>query len=153
MDEYSWGITLTNLNRKVDLVIDMNVYEDGRWGEDERRLYHKSKSLAFADNIPYIDLDSYPLDAIINNFQTDYFTNTVDYALALAIYQGYTVINLYGINMASPSEYAYQKPGCEYWIGQAMGRGIKVSIQRQYSSLLIAPDCKLYGYDTPQKFI
>lgn len=150
LDEYSWGITLTNLNRRVDLVIDMNVYDDGRWGEQERQLWLKSRKQAREDQIPYIDLSNYPIDAIVSRFRTDYFTNTVDYAIALAIYRGFKRINLYGINMANGSEYSYQKPGVEFWIGMALGQGINVSIQERYSTLLQSHDGLMYGYDTRQ---
>ncbi len=152
LDELSWGITLTNLNRRVDLVIDMNVYEDGRWGEAERQGAIKSRSLAASEGIPYIDLNSYPLEEIVNYFKADYFSSTVDYALALAIYRGFTTIELYGVNMGFGSEYKYQKPSAEFWIGQAMGRGIDVKIHGDLTSLLKTVGCKIYGYDIPQRF-
>jgi hypothetical protein len=149
-NELSWGITLINLKRDVDLVIDMNVYEDGRWGELERLDAIKSRDKAATDHIPYIDLTNYPVDTIIKFFETDYFSNTVDYAIALAIYKGYTEIGLYGINMMRCSEYAYQKAGVEFWIGQAMGRGIKVINHSPISTILKTRDGLLYGYGTKQ---
>lgn len=149
-NELSWGITLINLKRDVDLVIDMNVYEDGRWGEIERLDAIKSREKAATVHIPYIDLTNYPVDTIIKFFETDYFSNTVDYAIALAIYKGYTEIGLYGINMMRGSEYAYQKAGVEFWIGQAMGRGIKVINHSPISTILKTRDGLLYGYGTKQ---
>lgn len=149
-NELSWGITLINLKRDVDLVIDMNVYEDGRWGEIERLGAIQSREKAKLNNVPYIDLKTYPIDTIIKIFKTDYFSNTVDYALALAIYKGFTEIGLYGINMLSGSEYAYQKPGVEFWIGQAMGRGITVTNHSPISTILKTRDGLLYGYGTKQ---
>lgn len=150
-NELSWGITLINLKRNVDLVIDMNVYEDGRWGELERIGARQSRDKAKQDNVPYIDLNNYPIDTIIKFFNTDYFSNTVDYAIALAIYKGYTEIGLYGINMLRGSEYAYQKAGVEFWIGQAMGRGIKVINHSPISTILKTKTGKMYGYDREQK--
>ena len=150
-DELSWGITLTNLNRPVDLVIDMNVYEDGRWGEVERLGALKSKELALLNGIEYVDLSNYPISDVIEFFGVDYFTNTVDYAIALAIYKGFRGIHFYGINMANNTEYSYQKAGVEYWIGQAMGRGIKVKVLGKISTILKTSNLKMYGYDTKQK--
>lgn len=152
-NELSWGITLINLKRGVDLVIDMNVYEDGRWGVMERQGAIKSREKAGQDRIPYIDLKSYPIAEIVSFFRTDYFTNTVDYALALAIYRGFTDIGLYGVNMLRGSEYAYQKAGVEYWIGQAMGRGIRVLNHSKISTVLKTKNGLMYGYDIPQKGI
>ena len=150
-DELSWGITLINLQRRVDLVIDMNVYDDNRWGNAERLASIESRRLAGVHNIPYIDLSSYPIDDIIRFFGTDYFSNTVDYALALAIYRNFAEIGLYGVNMSNNTEYAYQKPGVEFWIGQAMGRGIKVTNHSPISTILKTRDGLLYGYGTKQK--
>lgn len=150
-DQLSWGITLINLSRDVDLVIDMNIYEDGRWGEEERIGAAKSRQLAEKSGVPYIDLSNYPISEIIKFFGVDYFTNTVDYAIALAIHNGFKEINLYGVNMANGTEYAYQKSGVEYWLGQAMGRGIKVTTNGLLSTILKTRDGLLYGYGTPQK--
>ncbi|MFA5340316.1 MAG: hypothetical protein WC332_00925 [Clostridia bacterium] len=150
-DELAWGITLINLKRKVDLVIDMNVYEDGRWGELEKQGAIKSRQLAIENNVPYINLGSYPINEIIEYFETDYFSNTIDYAIALAIYKGFTEINLYGVNMTARSEYLWQKPSLEFWIGQALGRGIKVKVHGSGSLILRTNGGVMYGYGTPQK--
>jgi hypothetical protein len=150
-DELSWGITLINLKRDVDLVIDMNIYEDGRWGETERLGAIQSKKLAEEKGTPYVDLSNYPIAEIVKFFGVDYFTNTVDYAIALAIYQGFREINFYGVNMANGTEYSYQKAGVEFWVGQAMGRGIKVTNHGNLSTILKTRDGLLYGYGTKQQ--
>lgn len=150
-DELTWGVTLINLKREVDLVIDMNVYEDGRWGELERLGAIESREKAVSCGTPYVDLNTYPVDEIVKFFGTDYFSNTVDYAIALAIYKGFTEIGLYGINMLKGSEYSYQKAGVEFWIGQAMGRGIKVINHSPISTILKTKTGKMYGYDREQK--
>jgi hypothetical protein len=78
-----WGITQTILKRDCTLVIDMNVYDDGRWGERERIEAMQARELCKINNIPYIDLTSYPYETISDSFKTDYFSNTVDYAMVL----------------------------------------------------------------------
>ena len=57
-----------------------------------------------------------------------YFTNSISYMLVHAIEQGYKNIALYGIDMAMDSEYQYQRPCVEYYIGLARGMGIVVDI-------------------------
>lgn len=62
-----------------------------------------------------------------------YFTNTISYMIALAIHDCYEEIGIYGVDMATSQggiggEYAAQRPSCEYYIGVALGRGIKVTI-------------------------
>jgi hypothetical protein len=72
-----------------------------------------------------------------------YFTSTVCYALALAIYQGYKRIEFYGIDMVSNTEYIYQRDGIALFMGIAIARGIKVYIP-QDCAMFKSP---LYGYD------
>lgn len=57
-----------------------------------------------------------------------YLSSTVAQEIALAIHLGYREIGLYGIDLNTTSEYAWQKPGVEHMLGLAMGRGIKVRL-------------------------
>lgn len=151
-EEYdTWGITQLILRREVDLVIDMNVYIDGRWGDKELNEANIARSLCCVKNLEYIDLDTYPLEEVIGEFDTDYFGNTVDYAVALALYKGYDSIDMYGVNMETESEYFYQKPSLDFWCGVAKGRGVTLRIFGERSSLMRTKDKKLYGYDRLQK--
>lgn len=145
----TWGVCQC-LRRKIfTMIIDMNDYS--LWGKSEATADKLSRQAAKKNNVPYCDLTNYPLQEVISYFGVDYFTNTIDYALALAIYKGFTEIDLYGVNMAFGSEYEYEKPGVEFWIGQAMGRGIKVTNHSKASTILKTRDGLLYGYGTPQK--
>jgi len=87
----------------------------------------------------------YPIDDIIDKYG-GYLICTSAYMLALAIYEGYQEIHLYGIDMAVTTEYFYQRPCMEYWIGLARGLGVKVVLPDN------CPLCRsywLYGYDKP----
>ena len=66
----------------------------------------------------------YPLDEILTVIPRRYFTNSISYMIALAVYEGYTDISLYGVDMAVSGEYEYQRPSCEYMIGYCEGKGI-----------------------------
>ncbi len=79
---------------------------------------------------------AYPLDLITASFGR-YFTNTISYEIALAIYMlkfgtlppaENPEIIVYGVDMAVGTEYAHQRPSCEYFLGVAAGLGIKVTI-------------------------
>jgi len=148
-----WGACQLNTQRDVDVVVDMNEYSDNRWGETESLMAELSKSIAKDKGTPYIDLSSYPIDQVIDYFGTDFFTNTIDYMIALAIYRGATEIHFYGVNMTMDDEYSYQRPGVHFWIGMAMGRGIKIRVFGKDSTILKTPDGILYGYDIKQKEI
>lgn len=69
---------------------------------------------------------AYPLNEMVSEFGA-YFTHTVAYMLALAIYEEFKEIHLYGIEMLPP-HYIRQRPNVEYLIGIARGRGINVYI-------------------------
>jgi hypothetical protein len=76
----------------------------------------------------------------------DYYTSSIAQMLALAMFQGYKSIGLYGIDMLNDDEYYYQRSGLEFIIGLAKGRGIKIDIPKE-SALL---KCNyIYGYVAP----
>jgi hypothetical protein len=149
LEGVTWGVCQCLRRRIFTMIIDMNNYS--LWGKSEATADKLSRLAAKKNGVPYCDLTNYPLQEIITYFGVDYFTNTIDYALALAIYKGFTEIDLYGVNMAFGSEYEYEKPGVEFWIGQAMGRGIKVNVFGDKSTILKSRDGLLYGYGTKQK--
>lgn len=86
----------------------------------------------------------FPLDEIRKEFigAPEYFTSSVAYALAYAVYKGYKRIELYGVEMETNTEYAHQRPGVAYWCGIAIGRGIEIDFHSK--QFFHSP---LYGYD------
>ena len=93
---------------------------------------------------------AYPLNEIARAFPSPaegsrpYLTNSISYMLALAIYENFQEIMIAGVDMAHDTEYGTQRPSCEYYIGIAQGRGVKVTMP---------PECELlktdflYGYE------
>ncbi len=96
------------------------------------------------DKIPHSK--EYPLDEVIDHFKVCYFSSTPEYMIALAVMWGVEELYYYGINMSVRQEYIQEKPGVEFWTGMAMGRGVKVHLQHENTSLLKVRDGKLYGY-------
>ncbi len=96
---------------------------------------------------PHPELENssaYPIDRITSKFGR-YFTSTASYMIASAIDEGAEGIGLFGVNMSTDGEYQNQKPCCEYLIGIARGRGIKVHIAP--GSPLLLSEKGLYGYE------
>jgi hypothetical protein len=149
MEGESWGLTQLLLRRPVSLVIDMNVYSDGRWGEQEKKEAERVRERCEKENIPFIGLENYPIKEVMDAFDTDYFSSTLDYAIALALYRGHDEINLYGVTM-SFSDYGKLKCGCDFWCGYAKGLGVKLTIHGA-TTVMQTTDGKVYGYDVPQK--
>jgi len=57
-----------------------------------------------------------------------YQTSSISWMIALAVYEKFEEIHVYGVDMAQQTEWAEQRPACEYWIGLARGLGIKVYV-------------------------
>jgi hypothetical protein len=73
------------------------------------------------------------------------FTSSIAFMLAKAITdaeaEGIRMIGLWGIMQAAENEYVYQRPGIQYFIHEAMKRGIKVVANRE-SCLFDMPQWK-----------
>jgi len=70
----------------------------------------------------------YPLGKIVGKWGVPYFKNTAAYMIALAIYEGYKDIDLYGFTMASGLEHAIEKAAFEFWLGVAIGEGVNLKV-------------------------
>lgn len=85
----------------------------------------------------------YPINDIITALNTDYFTNSISYMVAMAVYEKVDEIAIYGVDMAQDEEYAKERPSVEYFIGWARAAGIPVYIPKE-SDICKAPF--LYGF-------
>lgn len=86
----------------------------------------------------------YPTETIVKEFGR-YFTNSISWMIALAIYEGADEIGVWGVDMAHGTEYAAQRPSCEYFLGIAKGRGIPLHLP-EVSDLLKCRE--LYGLES-----
>jgi len=84
----------------------------------------------------------YPLDEIKAAYPRAYFTSSVAYAVALAVYLEYKRIEIYGVEMETQTEYGHQRNGVAYWIGFAEGKGIEVEMNAKGFF-----DTVLYAYE------
>src|SRR5262249_37682263 len=96
---------------------------------------------------------AYPLEAMCSAFALPhtpkaYFTNTISYMLALAIDEDFTEIQLFGVDMAQDSEYASQRPSCEFFLAIAGGRGVRV-VPHPASDIL--KTTHLYGFEERER--
>lgn len=71
---------------------------------------------------------AYPLQDIIKDLETDYFTNSISYMIAQAVYEKVDEIAIYGVDMAQDEEYSKERPSVEYFVGYARAKGIPVFI-------------------------
>lgn len=152
-----WGIADLIVRRPITMVWEMHHL-------DEARMTHISAvRYASAMNIPVMTLSKYdflptaieyPIDEVKAKFMTpytdhdDYFASSVAYMIAYALYKGYKVIHLYGVCLNRFFYESYRtRSGVEFWIGLAIGRGVKVNICSPYSEVMTTWDGRMYGYD------
>ena len=98
----------------------------------------------------------YPLEEIVEKYLTGkvwrgeevcrYFTSSFAYMCALALYLGFERIEVYGFEMATMTEYTYQKGSTEFWLGLAAGLGVEVQLVENCQLLKGA----MYGYEVTQ---
>ena len=74
----------------------------------------------------FSNIEVYPIDAILERFKTEFFSNAICYMVALAIYEGYERIYFYGIDMMTFDSYVMEKGGVEYWMGIAHALGVEI---------------------------
>lgn len=85
----------------------------------------------------------FPLDEIERDLGINYYCSSISYMLAMAAWLGYKEVGLYGVEMASDTEYKYQRPNGEFWIGYMMGKGVKIHLLKE-AKLLVG---QRYGFD------
>ncbi len=88
---------------------------------------------------------TYPKDRILAEFRP-YIANQVGWMIALALTEGVTHLGFWGITYGTDRERASQRGSCEYWMGFAEGRGVRLVLPA-HCSLLRVPSL-LYGYES-----
>jgi len=147
----TWGLNTHIMGRPLDVVFEPHDVEWWMANCMEHRPWHKPdyQYLRHIDRVnemevPYITLkhypeiplsEAYPIEEIVKEFNVDYFTGGIDYMLAYAIWKKVKKIDIYGVHTVYDDEYAYQKCSLEFWIGVAIGRGIKITVHDSHSLL------------------
>ena len=72
----------------------------------------------------------FPIEHVIDRWGVDYFTCTVAFEIAWAIEQQPDEIGLWGVDLAVGSEYFFERPCAEFWLGVCKGLGIRVTIPK-----------------------
>jgi hypothetical protein len=133
-DTEVWGV---NQVYRIAKRLDKLFITDGRYRPDTGEVAWKWDELN-ALNIPVISLHRfpeikklsvYPYRRIVEHFDgmgREFFTNSICYMIAYALYKGYEKIRMYGIDMATSMEYILERGGIEYWVGRAEGMGVGV---------------------------
>jgi hypothetical protein len=150
-----WGIN--------DLYIQEDVKRWDRWFNIHNAGYNSARTSADRSKEEYKKWDcpvylwkqdkdipnslQFPFNEMVEKYG-NYFNNTISWLIAFAMHEGFKEIHLYGVDMATHTEYGHQRPSCEYFIGLARGQGITVVMPKE-SGLLKAK--YLYGLETERE--
>ena len=105
-----------------------SFYRDGY----EERLRELENPLYMQED--YVDIPNaieYPLSEV-SNLVGDYYNSSIAYMLALAIFEEYDKIGIWGVDMdkrgepGHADEYRDERPNCEYLLGFAKAKGIEI---------------------------
>lgn len=108
----------------------------------------------------YPGLVEYPLEDVLNTIRKPYMNSTVSAAIALFVHEAAErakadsgedeVLTCFGMDFTYPNMMAAEKGRacCEYWLGFAAARGIKVQTPSSSSLLDTCEPSQIYGYDT-----
>lgn len=152
-----WGLAWDHLPRLTRV---FDPHPRSRWGDElpHRLELYRSRALPLYMKEAHADLPTsieYPLEAYgdlvgRNILGKPYVESTVGYMMGLALLEGAERIGIYGVEMASTGEWAYQRPNMEYLIGFARARGVKIFLPRGTCVLTSAWESGIYGNMDPR---
>ena len=138
-----------------------------RWFELHPMAVQNARELAWLADCPapcyVLDLEDcvgrvkhaveYPFERMLE-IGRRYFTCTFAFQIALAIAEGFEEIGLWGVDLdlGTPRERLVEKPGVEYWLGLAEGKGITVTLPTG-ATLLNRPWVYGYAYEDEKRQI
>ncbi len=141
------NLTLTFEIHDVDTMLDETVRAEGLVKSFKEEIKAINKL-----NIPVIiqkEHKAFPNGVVfpMNEMPSYYFTSTVAFMIAYAIYEKVDSIDVYGVPLFTEEEYTFERPCVEFWLGYAMGQGIKVTVHKPSYLLSSAPNYGIYAYD------
>lgn len=141
-----WGVAhclLLPQIKKMDAVFEIHLKDI--WSKE---LHPNGKPIIHAANDFSCDIYTHEVDAdlprsikfpreelkakyksIIPKSDHFYMTNSITWMVLLAVDSNkYDTIELYGIHLECDQEWTFERPCLEFWMGYAMGRGIKIDV-------------------------
>jgi hypothetical protein len=88
---------------------------------------------------------AFPIDNVTSDCGPGrhFYASSIDFMVAYALYQRYSEIHLYGVDMLGPL-YQAKKHSLGYYLGVARGRGVAVAMTEECSMLRYT---HIYGYE------
>lgn len=106
-----------------------------------------AKAILNREYSEFPEATTYPIQKICDFVNAKYFNNTISYMIAYSMWlfgDKLTDIALVGVDMAGKTEYAHQRPCCEFYVGMAKGKGIRIHLPEGTPLL---NSSHLYGFE------
>jgi hypothetical protein len=163
-----WGVTtIMRKNPYVTKVFEIHDLIEKMGRLHEGRGHQESAILAGNAGIPYVvreywnhlpsnlPQEIYPIEEVIAEFGTDFIGCTMDACIALALYQGYDSIHIYGGGQHRGNEYDYQIDSLNFWLGVCTGRKVEFYLHQwggvKHTDILTTINGMVYGFDLEQR--
>lgn len=132
----------------LDAIDDMKIIKRGVFSREAFIGEINRRAVPYYSSVlePEIPLSAeYPLKDVVGRFKVPYFSNTISYMIALALFEGVRTLNLYGVAQMGAHEYVTERGCVEFWLGMALGKGVSVNIETP--SLVMRNNSEYpYGY-------
>lgn len=153
LDSEVWGINYMGAIKRLDRIIHVDPVHAFLGHGPVKDMC----DWALKDGIPlytswphpwYINHVVYPFDKVMQALGIHYLNNSVAYALALAIAEGYTDIGLFGCDFSYPTAHMSEagRACCEFLIGMGTQRGIRFCIAASSTLLDLYCQQQPYGF-------
>ena len=118
------------LKHKIHWVKQANYFRFGSLYQITPELLEKTGAIVTTfHKLDIKNYEEYPLKEILKEYGVEYFTDSVAYMVAFAIFKGYTKIKMRGCDYFWGDEIHSGKRDCvEFWLGVAKGKGIEVDV-------------------------
>jgi len=153
-DAEIWGVNFAyKVHQKLDRLYCMDFLDvaKGKNGFADYAQEVAALGIPFISCQRYQEIPNsrrYPIEDIVEHFGIPYFTSTICYMIAAAIFEGFDHIILHRMhNCPASHEYFHQQACLHFWCGMAMSRKIKMSVSEDSYILKPHPwEPELYGY-------
>jgi hypothetical protein len=161
-----WGTTcILGMTENVSKVFEIHDLVEKLNRPRAGWLHQEAIHIAMKRNIPYVvrehwnflpglQQEVYPWKEVFNHFGIDYMGCSLCLMIALALYEGYDSIHMYGNGQHRQSEYDNHLSSVAFWIGVMFGKGIDFYMHHyggvKHTDLLTTTDGLVYGLNEPQ---
>jgi len=150
VDDLSWEIWACSPGSsevpRIDQHFEFHRWEPGKdWFPPEYVEFLKTREGPVWMAVPIEEIPTcqkFPWEELVEMYGSYFFTSSIAWMMAMAIEMHPAEISLYGVDMASQSEYEAQKLGCQFFATIAVAKGIKVTAPPE--SIVLRPN-PLYG--------